>query len=45
MKVLNSGIANELISHWRNVFLDEGNVILTCLQIWWKYYFVGVCSE
>jgi hypothetical protein len=33
MKVLDSGIANEFISQRGNVFLDEGNAILACLQI------------
>ncbi len=31
--------------HNDKVRLDESNEILTCLQIWWKHYFVGVHNE
>jgi hypothetical protein len=27
------------------VFLDESNVVLAHLQIWWKHCFVGVHNE
>jgi hypothetical protein len=33
MKVLDLGIANELILQRGSAFLDESNAILTCLQI------------